>query len=141
MTISNQSESVTDIDNNTRKNEEARVLAAKLHPYPGKQYALLKPLPRKPTLAGKASDAIAVATMGIHHCGISVKAELMWPATEFHDHDVEMAAFKTLGLVLTALLKVLPPQQIDQVLKDQVELLSFADGSELPDDKNIHQGE
>jgi hypothetical protein len=139
MTTSKQIESDIDIDNNTRKNEEARVLAAKLYPYPGKQYALLKPLPRKPTLAGKAQAAIAIATMG-HRCGINIKAYLMWPLMKFNDHDIELAAINTLDLVLTALLKELPPQQSEQAMKDQVELLSFAYGSELPDDNNTHQG-
>jgi len=127
-------------DNDQEREAQAVKVAEQLHPYPGKRHVLIKPLPRKPTVAGKTQAAIGIATLGIHHCGISLKANLMWPARVFHDHDVEMAASNTLDLVLTALLKVLPPQEIEQILKDQVGLLSFADGSELPDDNNTHQG-
>jgi hypothetical protein len=138
VSISNKNLNTDSEQLNSKTNDEeaAVALAAQLHPIPGKHHVLLKPLKNPPTLAGKIFAATQLSILGMHHTGISAQAILMWPKTEFNEHDVKLVAAKILTSVQTALLLKLSPEQIDQIWTDQDEYLSFVSGPELPDDNH-----
>ncbi|MBX2809488.1 MAG: hypothetical protein KTR20_12760 [Cellvibrionaceae bacterium] len=79
----------------------------------------------EPTLQQKVKAAIFMATMGVENSGIRGKAWLMYPLREFSDFDVQRESARFLGDVLTALLEVLPPQRLEQILKDQATSVLF----------------
>jgi hypothetical protein len=77
------------------------------------------------TLAQKVGSAAFIASMGAENTGIRTKAQLMHPLREFSDEDSQRESGNLLGSVLIGLLQAMPPQQIDTILKDQAERLSF----------------
>jgi hypothetical protein len=90
----------------------------------------------KPTLESKVCAATFIAVHGADFAGIRTKLTVMWPCRRFTDREVEKEASSLLGCVHNALLKVLPPQDSDQILKDSDERLSFVLGSR-PQNDNI----
>lgn len=80
-----------------------------------------------PSVEAKIGAAIFIASMGAGNAGIRTKAQLMHPLREFSDADAQRESARFLGSVLTALLQVLPQQQIDKILKDQAESVFFAE--------------
>lgn len=124
------------VDLEQERNDKATKLAAQLHPYPGRHHFLIKPLKQQPTMSEKIQAATHISTMGIHHSGISTQAKLMWPLREFTEYDVELMAARFLAHLLTALLPLLPHQQIDKIWIDQGEYLSFVEEPESPDENN-----
>jgi hypothetical protein len=123
-------------DNKRPKTMKAHEILALIHPSPGKHHTLLKPLKNPPTLAGKVFAATQLSILGMHHTGIRAQAILMWPQTQFNEHDVKLVAAKILTSVQTALLLTLSPEQTDQIWTDQDEYLSFVSTPELPDDNH-----
>lgn len=81
----------------------------------------------KQTLAQKAGAAAFIASMGAENTGVRTKAQLMHPVSVFSDEDSQRESGRLLGTLLSALLKVLPPEDSAQILKDQDELLSFVE--------------
>ena len=80
-----------------------------------------------PSVEAKLGAAIFIASMGAGNTGLRTKAQLMHPLREFSDADAQRESARFLGSVLTALLQVLPHQQIDKILKDQAESVFFAE--------------
>lgn len=79
------------------------------------------------TIQQKTGAAVFIATMGAKRTGILTKARLMHPLREFSDEDSQLESARFLGSVLTALLKALPQQALDQIAKDQAESVFFAE--------------
>lgn len=80
---------------------------------------------KEPALAEKAAAAIFIVSFGADASGIRTKATLMWPFKRFTDDQVKKEASSFLAGVHIALLEALPLEGSEQILKDQVERLSF----------------
>lgn len=80
-----------------------------------------------PTIEQKISAACFIASMGAKNTGTRTKAQLMHPLREFSDEDSQRESARFLGNVLTALLRAMPPQEIDRILRDQAESPFFAE--------------
>lgn len=82
----------------------------------------------KDVLRLKLAAACFVSIHGAPMAGIKTKAVLMHPVLSFTDQEVMLQASNFIEGVLAALLKVLPLQDLEQILKDQDEHLSFVHG-------------
>lgn len=116
------------------------VLAGVLTPYPGKRHVLTEEVKRKrhkPTLEEKIKAATWIASMGINHSGVRTQATLMWPLESFTEYMVAKEAADFMGNLLAALLRALPPQEIDTILKQQAQCQMCRCGQlKTPSDNN-----
>ena len=75
----------------------------------------------------KVKAAMFIASFGAGNTGIRTKAQLMHPLREFSDEDSQRESGRFLGSVLAAMLRAMPRQEIDRILKDQVESPFFVE--------------
>jgi hypothetical protein len=74
-----------------------------------------------PSVISKAKSAIWIATHGTKHTGLKAQIVLMHPLRKFSDADCLRESSRFLGIVLAQLLKELPPEAFERILKDQAE--------------------
>ena len=93
----------------------------------------------KNELLERLGSAVWVSTMGANALGVMTHRGLMRGYTKFDPADVERTAARLLTSVHTELLKVLPPQAIERILKDQDAYLSFSLGDGWLDETSLSQ--
>ena len=106
------------------KISEAALDGAFVHPLadsPEDQVHELKQSLDSASFEQKLGAACFVVSMGAKATGLRTKAQLMYPLREFSDAGVQREAARFLGDVLLVLLRELPPQLSDKILKHQFE--------------------
>lgn len=81
----------------------------------------------QPGLASRANCALIILIHGANNCGYNTRQTVSYPHS-LDSFDIDREAFNLLKDVFSALLEVLPAQDLEQLLKDQRERLSFAFG-------------
>ncbi len=79
------------------------------------------------TLSDRVKCAVYVSVMGADRVGIATQLGVVYPSLRIDAESIEKEAAELLGVTASALLEVLPPQEIEQILQARAERLSFAE--------------